>query len=44
VAAGAARGVKCSRCWRFVDHTSTEPGREGLCDRCIEAMAEAVRL
>ena len=44
VVAGAAPGVKCSRCWRYVSHLSTEQGREGLCDRCIEAIAEPVRL
>jgi isoleucyl-tRNA synthetase len=44
VTAGAATGMKCSRCWRFVSRISTESGHEGLCDRCIEAMAEPVRL
>ena len=39
-----AAGVKCSRCWRFVDRVSGETGREGLCDRCIEAMATPVPL
>jgi isoleucyl-tRNA synthetase len=37
-----ATGVKCDRCWRFVPRISSEPGREGLCDRCIEALGEPV--
>jgi len=44
VVASVAPGVKCSRCWRVVSHTSAESGREGLCDRCIDAIAEPVRL
>ena len=37
-----ATGVKCDRCWRFVPAVSAEAGREGLCDRCIEAVAGLV--
>jgi isoleucyl-tRNA synthetase len=37
-----AGGVKCERCWRFVPRISSEPGREGLCDRCVEALGEPV--
>jgi isoleucyl-tRNA synthetase len=37
-----ATGVKCDRCWRFVPRISSEPGREGLCDRCVEALGEPV--
>jgi isoleucyl-tRNA synthetase len=44
VVASVAPGVKCTRCWRVVSHTSAESGREGLCDRCIDAIAEPVRL
>jgi isoleucyl-tRNA synthetase len=44
VSASRAAGVKCSRCWRVVPSVSDESGREGLCDRCIEALAEPVRL
>jgi isoleucyl-tRNA synthetase len=44
VAASRAPGVKCARCWRFVPRVSGESGREGLCDRCVEAIAEPVRL
>jgi isoleucyl-tRNA synthetase len=43
VSARRAPGVKCARCWRFVQGVSDESGREGLCDRCIEAIAEPVR-
>jgi len=34
-----ARGVKCARCWRFVPSVRTEPQWEGICDRCVEALA-----
>jgi len=43
VEAAKATGVKCARCWRFVVTVSDESGREGLCDRCIGAIAETVR-
>ena len=33
-----AEGVKCDRCWRFV--ASVNP--EGICDRCVDALAEPV--
>ena len=39
-----ATGTKCDRCWRFVPAVSAEPGREGLCPRCVEALAEPVSL
>jgi isoleucyl-tRNA synthetase len=35
-----APGVKCERCWRFVPRTSSAPDTAGLCDRCIDALAE----
>ena len=38
-----ASGVKCDRCWRYVPALSGEPGREGLCDRCVEAVGGPVR-
>jgi isoleucyl-tRNA synthetase len=37
-----AAGVKCDRCWRFVPSVSTTPAREGICDRCVDALAETV--
>jgi isoleucyl-tRNA synthetase len=37
-----APGVKCQRCWRFVPVTRTEPDWEGICDRCVAALAEPV--
>jgi isoleucyl-tRNA synthetase len=37
-----AEGVKCERCWRFVAGVRTEPDWEGICDRCVEALAEPV--
>ena len=37
-----ADGVKCERCWRFVPTVTNDAGREGLCDRCVEALAEPV--
>jgi isoleucyl-tRNA synthetase len=39
-----ATGTKCDRCWRFVPAVSAEAGREGLCPRCVEALAEPVSL
>ena len=34
-------GVKCQRCWRYVASvTDREPA--GLCDRCVDALAEAM--
>jgi isoleucyl-tRNA synthetase len=37
-----ASGVKCERCWRYVPTTRTEPEWEGICDRCVDALAEPV--
>ena len=34
-----AGGVKCERCWRYVDKVSTEPAWAGLCARCQDALA-----
>ncbi len=39
-----ADGTKCERCWRVVPEVSGAAGREGLCPRCVEALAEAVSL
>jgi isoleucyl-tRNA synthetase len=39
-----ASGVKCERCWRYVSAVTTEPDRAGICDRCVEALAEPVNL
>jgi isoleucyl-tRNA synthetase len=39
-----AGGVKCERCWRYVPSLTTEPDRAGICDRCVEALAETVNL
>jgi isoleucyl-tRNA synthetase len=38
-----APGVKCERCWRFVTSTRTEPELAGICDRCVQALAEPGR-
>jgi isoleucyl-tRNA synthetase len=37
-----APGVKCARCWRFVPAVRNEPEWAGICDRCVEALAEPV--
>jgi len=37
-----ADGVKCERCWRYVAGVRTEPDWAGICDRCVEALAEPV--
>src|SRR5262245_27653472 len=44
VAVERAAGVKCERCWRYVPSLTTEPDRAGICDRCVEALAETVNL
>ncbi len=38
-----ARGVKCERCWRYVDRLSKDPAWAGLCERCQDALAETVK-
>jgi isoleucyl-tRNA synthetase len=38
-----AEGVKCERCWRIVPAVSQAPGTEGLCPRCVDALAPAAR-
>jgi isoleucyl-tRNA synthetase len=43
VAVDKARGTKCDRCWRFVPHVRTEPAWTGICDRCVDALAEPVK-
>ena len=35
-----ATGVKCERCWRYVNTVSNEPAWAGLCERCRDALAE----
>ena len=35
-----ARGSKCERCWRYVPRIRQEPDWAGLCDRCVDALAE----
>jgi isoleucyl-tRNA synthetase len=42
VTIGRAGGVKCERCWRYVDRVSADPAWAGLCERCQEALAEPV--
>jgi isoleucyl-tRNA synthetase len=36
-----ADGVRCDRCWRYVPEVSAEPGLQGVCPRCEQALAEA---
>ena len=38
-----ATGVKCERCWRYVQDVSSEPESAGLCERCQDALAEVAR-
>ena len=42
IAVSRASGVKCERCWRYVSAMSTDPAQAGICDRCQDALAEAV--
>jgi isoleucyl-tRNA synthetase len=39
VSVGRAEGDKCERCWRIVPSVSRDQGTEGLCNRCIDALA-----
>jgi isoleucyl-tRNA synthetase len=43
VSVGRAGGVRCERCWRYVPAVSTDPRHLGVCDRCVEALAETQR-
>ncbi len=36
VEAGKAEGVKCGRCWRFVDDVGKDADYPELCGRCVE--------
>jgi isoleucyl-tRNA synthetase len=38
-----APGEKCARCWRFVPSIHTEPDWAGICDRCVDALAEPAK-
>jgi isoleucyl-tRNA synthetase len=42
IAVDRARGVKCERCWRYVPNVSADPERQGICDRCQDALAAPV--
>ena len=35
-----ADGIKCGRCWRYVASIRTDPDWAGICDRCVDAIAE----
>ena len=37
-----ADGVKCARCWRYVPSIRTDPDWAGICDRCVDSLAEPV--
>jgi isoleucyl-tRNA synthetase len=41
VAIERAGGVKCERCWRYVNVISHEAASAGLCERCQQALAES---
>ncbi len=42
IAVSRATGTKCERCWRYVPKVSADPGQPGICERCEDALAEAV--
>jgi isoleucyl-tRNA synthetase len=42
VTVSRADGIKCERCWRFVPSVSEAGEFKGLCDRCVDALAEPV--
>ncbi len=37
-----ADGIKCERCWRYVPSVNQTPEFKGLCERCVDALAETV--
>ncbi|MGE0043362.1 MAG: class I tRNA ligase family protein, partial [Vicinamibacterales bacterium] len=37
-----ADGTRCDRCWRYVPSVSDDPRVAGLCERCVDALAEPV--
>jgi isoleucyl-tRNA synthetase len=39
VTVSRAEGEKCQRCWRVVPDVSHVDGSDGLCSRCIAALA-----
>jgi isoleucyl-tRNA synthetase len=39
VSVSRAEGDKCDRCWRIVPKVSHAAGSEGLCERCMDALA-----
>jgi isoleucyl-tRNA synthetase len=39
VSVNRAEGDKCARCWRIVPELSSAPGTQGLCGRCVDAIA-----
>jgi isoleucyl-tRNA synthetase len=43
VSVARADGVKCQRCWRYVPEVSPDPAFEGICSRCVDALASVVR-
>ncbi|MDH4065721.1 MAG: class I tRNA ligase family protein, partial [Acidobacteriota bacterium] len=42
VTVSRAAGVKCERCWRIVPQVSRDAATEGLCPRCVDALAAVV--
>jgi isoleucyl-tRNA synthetase len=38
VSVSRAEGEKCARCWRVLPEISRDPGTDGLCSRCIDAL------
>jgi isoleucyl-tRNA synthetase len=42
VEVGKASGLKCERCWRYVPAVSEVGEFKGICDRCVDALAEPV--
>jgi isoleucyl-tRNA synthetase len=42
IATVKAPGVKCDRCWRLVPSVASDADHQGLCDRCVDALAEPV--
>jgi isoleucyl-tRNA synthetase len=41
IAVTRAGGQKCARCWRMVPSVSSDEATDGLCERCVDALAGA---
>jgi isoleucyl-tRNA synthetase len=41
VVASASKGIKCERCWHYVDDLGVDPAHPTICGRCVSNLAGA---